>query len=165
MSKAAFRLNALDLSIDWTSFDYGTQALNRYFESQVMQDFERRIAACFVATHASGQIAGFYTLSAVSIVLNQLPTTVTKKLPRYPTVPAVRMGRLVVDLQFKKQGLGGALLFDALARAARSDIAAYAMVVEAKDETASAFYRHHGFIALPERALTLFLPLATVKDL
>jgi GNAT superfamily N-acetyltransferase len=70
--------------------------------------------------------------------------------------------RLAVDASFKGQGLGGALLADALLRCKRSDIAAYALIVDAKDDSACAFYRHHGFIALPEAALTLFLPLASV---
>jgi len=68
-----------------------------------------------------------------------------------------------VDLGFRGQGLGGALLADALDRAARAEIAAYALVVEAKDESAAAFCRHHGFIALPDAPMTLFLPLATVS--
>ena len=72
------------------------------------------------------------------------------------------MGRLAFDQAFKEQGLGGALLADALDRATRSEIAAYALMVDAKDEAAAAFYRHHGFIALPGLPLTLFLPLATV---
>jgi len=71
------------------------------------------------------------------------------------------MGRLAVDHAFKGQGLGGALLADALDRAARSEIVAFALMVEAKNETTAAFYRHHGFIALPDSPLTLFLPLAT----
>ena len=88
--------------------------------------------------------------------------TIGNKLPRYPSVPAVRMGRLAVDQNFKGQGLGGALLSDALDRAANSEITAYALVVDAKDESAASFYRHHGFIALPDSQLTLFLPLKTV---
>jgi ribosomal protein S18 acetylase RimI-like enzyme len=75
------------------------------------------------------------------------------------------MGRLAVDRRCRGQGLGGALLADALARAARAEIAAYALTVDAKDEMAAAFYRHHGFLALPETPLTLFLPLATVRGL
>jgi GNAT superfamily N-acetyltransferase len=71
------------------------------------------------------------------------------------------MGRLAIDQEFKGQGLGGALLADALDRAARSEIAAYALMVDAKDGAAAAFYQHHGFIALPDSPLTLFLPLAT----
>lgn len=86
-----------------------------------------------------------------------------KKLPRYPTVPAVRMGRLAVDQTFKGQGLGGALLADALSRAARSEVAAFAMMVDAKDEAEAAFYRHHDFIALPDSPLTLFFSLATIQ--
>ena len=82
-----------------------------------------------------------------------------------PTTPTVRMGRLAVDQHFKGQGLGAALLADALARAARSEIAAYALLVEAKDEAAADFYRHHGFQHLPDQALTLFLPLASVRAL
>lgn len=72
------------------------------------------------------------------------------------------MGRLAVDQAFKGQGLGRALLADALDRAARAEIAAHALMVDAKDEAAAAFYRHHGFIALPNSPLTLFLPLATL---
>jgi hypothetical protein len=73
------------------------------------------------------------------------------------------MGRLAVDQAFKGNGLGGALLADALDRAAHAEIAAFALMVDAKDEAAAAFYSHHGFIALPDSSLTLFLPLATVQ--
>lgn len=56
------------------------------------------------------------------------------------------------------------MLGDALLRATRAEIAAYALLVDAKDETAAAFFRHHGFIALPDSPLTLFLPLATLPN-
>jgi GNAT superfamily N-acetyltransferase len=119
------------------------------------------VAACFVALDDRQRIAGYYTLASASLMLADLPADIGKKLPRYPTVPAVRMGRLAVDERFSGQGLGGALLADALARATRSEIAAYALIVDAKDDQAAAFYAHHGFIALPRTPLTLFLPLAT----
>ncbi len=73
------------------------------------------------------------------------------------------MGCLAVDRAFKGQGLGGALLADTLDRSARVEIAAHALRVDAKDDTAAAFYRHHGFIMLPDSPLPLFLPLATVR--
>jgi predicted GNAT family N-acyltransferase len=111
------------------------------------------------------RVAGYYTLAAASVLLADLPDATAKKLPRYPSVPAIRMGRLAVDQGFKGRGLGGALLADALERAARSEIAAFAFVVDAKDDTAAAFYVHHGFIALPDTPSTLFLPLATVRGL
>lgn len=165
MSSPRFRVEWLDGSLDRSGFDCGTPALDHYFHAQVMQDIKRRMATCFVARGEAGEIAGYYTLSAASVMLTQLPALVVKKLPRYPSVPVVRMGRLAVDRRFKGLGLGAALLFDALSRTARSDIAAYALLVDAKDEAAAAFYRHHGFMAFEQQALTLYLPLATVRGI
>ena len=65
--------------------------------------------------------------------------------------------------QVTGRGLGGPLLADALDRAARSEIAAFALMVDAKDEAAAGFYRHHGFIVLPDSPPILFVPLATVQ--
>ena len=161
MSNAPFRLAPLDTAHDRAAFCSDSEPLNRYLREQVTQDIRRRVAACFVALADGQRIAGYYTLASASLLLTHLPASTGKKLPRYPTVPTVRMGRLAVDQSFKGQGLGGALLADALARAARPEIAAFAMMVDAKDETAAAFYQHHGFIALPDSPLTLFLPLAT----
>ncbi len=163
MSSAPFQLAPLDAALDRTTFNSGAEPLDRYLREHVTQDVRRRVAACFVALADGQRIAGYYTLASASLVLADLPASTGKKLPRYPTVPAVRMGRLAVDQAFKGKGLGGALLADALDRAARSEIAAYAMMVDAKDGTAAAFYRHHGFIALPDSPRTLFLPLATVQ--
>lgn len=163
MSDAPFRLAPLDAAHDRAAFDCGSEPLNRYLREQVSQDVRRRMAACFVALADGQRIAGYYTLASASLMLADLPASISKKLPRYPTVPAVRMGRLAVDQAFKGQGLGGALLADALERAVRSEIAAYALMVDAKDESAAAFYRHHGFIALPDSPRTLFLPLASVE--
>ena len=163
MSSAPFQLALLDAAHGRTTFNSGSEPLDRYLREHVTQDIRRRVAACFVALAEGPRIAGYYTLASASLLLADLPASVGKKLPRYPTVPAVRMGRLAVDQAFKGQGLGGALLADALDRAVRSEIAAYALMVDAKDEAAAAFYRHHGFIALPDSPLTLFLPLATVQ--
>ena len=163
MRSAPFRVTPPDATHVRTVFNCGSEPLERYLREQVTQDIRRRVAACFVALTQDQRIAGYYTLASASLLLVNLPVSVGKKLPRYPTVPAVRMGRLAVDQAFKGQGLGGALLADALDRAVRSEIAAYALMVDAKDEAAAAFYRHHGFIALPDSPMTLFLPLATVE--
>lgn len=163
MSRAPFLLAPLDAAHDRAGFNCNSEPLNRYLREQVTQDTRRRVAACFVALADGQRIIGYYTLASTSLLLADLPSSTAKKLPRYPTVPAVRMGRLAIDQAFKGQGLGGALLADALDRAARSEIAAFALMVDAKDEAAGAFYRHHGFIALPDTPLTLFLPLATLQ--
>ena len=163
MSAPPFQLAPLDAVHDRATFNSGAEPLDRYLRKQVTQDIRRRVAACFVALEGEKRIAGYYTLASASLLLADLPASTGKKLPRYPTVPAVRMGRLAVDQAFKGKGLGGALLADALDRAARSEIAAYALMVDAKDGAAVAFYRHHGFIALPDSPHTLFLPLSTVQ--
>ena len=164
MSSAPFRVAPLDATHVRTEFNCGSEPLERYLQEQVTQDIRRRVAACFVALTQGQRIAGYYTLASASLLLADLPISIGKKLPRYPTVPAVRMGRLAIDQAFKGQGLGGALLADALDRTVRSEIAAHAVMVNAKDEAAAAFHRHHGFIALPDSPMTLFLPLATVES-
>ena len=162
MTSAPFYVAQLDGVHNRIAFSSGSGPLDQYVREQVTQDVRRRVAACFVAVATDQRIAGYYTLAAASLMLADLPASIGKKLPRYPTVPAVRMGRLAVDEAFKGQGLGSALLADALDRAAHSEIAAYALMVDAKDDSAAAFYQHHGFIALPDSPLILFLPLATI---
>jgi ribosomal protein S18 acetylase RimI-like enzyme len=158
-----YRIAPLDPDIERQGFCSGIDPLDRYFHERVSQDVRRRITSCFVALDPDGRIAGFYTLAAASVLLTELPEPVARKLPRYPTVPAIRMDRLAVDRADRNQGLGAALLADALARSIDSGVAAFALVVDAKDETATAFYRHHGFMPLADSPSTLFLPLATVR--
>jgi ribosomal protein S18 acetylase RimI-like enzyme len=163
VNAALFRIELLSSTHERAKFSCGSEPLDRYFQQQVMQDVRRRITACFVAVSDSGQISGFYTLASTSIALTDLPQSTRKKLPRYPTVPAVRMGRLAIDQTVKGKGLGGALLSDALVRACHAEIAAFALVVDAKDQAAAAFYVHHGFVTFETEPMSLFLPLATVS--
>lgn len=153
---AKFTVAALDLEADRSDFSCGVEPLDRYFRTQVSQDIQRRIAPCFVASNAQRLIAGYYTLASASVLLTELPQSLAEKLPCYPRVPAVRMGRLAVARSFRGTGLGAALLADALSRAATAEIAACALMVDANNEEAAQFYRHHGFIALPVQPLFLF---------
>src|SRR5207302_10436144 len=94
---------------------------------------------------ASGsKIAGYYTLSAGGVLLADLPKSLAKRLPRYPSVPVARLGRLAVDQAYRGRKLGSALLWDAIARSLRSGIAVFALIVDAKDDQAEAFYLLHG---------------------
>lgn len=159
MSRAPFQFAPFDPAHDRAGFTSDSAPLNRYLREQVTQDIRRRVAVCFVALADGQRIAGYYTLGSAGLLLADLAAGTCKKLPRYPTVPTVRIARLAVDQAFKGQGLGGALLADAIDRAVRSEMVAFALMVDAKNETAVSFYRHHGFIALPDSLLTLFLPL------
>jgi predicted GNAT family N-acyltransferase len=135
-------------------------ALDRYLLEQAGQDVRRRATACFVAREiAAHRVAGFYTLAASGVLLAQMPVRLAKRLPRYPTVPVARLGRLAVALAYHGRKLGGALLWDAIERASRSEVAVYALVVDAKDEQAETFYLHHGFVAFGGKSRALILPL------
>lgn len=159
-----FRLEFLADGQDRSSFDCGDEILNRYFQAQVTQDIRRRITSCFVAiANENGQIAAYYTLAAASVPISDLPESDTKRLPRYPTLPAVRIGRLAVDRRFQGQGLGGALLADAATRSLQMPVAVFTLLVDAKNDQAVAFYQRYGFRQLASAPKTLFLPLATAE--
>lgn len=154
------RFEALGVQHDRAGFRCGVPALDRYLAQQASQDVRRRVANCFVVAEGAA-VLGYYTLAATAVALASLPEAQARKLPRYPVVPAALIGRLAVAEVARGRGLGGVMLIDAASRVARMDAAVYAIVVDAKDEDAASFYRHHGFIALQERPTSLFLPLAT----
>jgi ribosomal protein S18 acetylase RimI-like enzyme len=135
---------------DRSGFESGSAPLDAYFRRQVTQDIRRKVGNCFVAVDGSGVVAGFYTLAATSIPLDKLSEERSKRLPRYPSVPAILVGRLAVATVAQGRGLGGMLLADALTRAGKSDAAGHMLVVNAIDEAAAAFYVHHGFERLPD---------------
>jgi ribosomal protein S18 acetylase RimI-like enzyme len=145
------------------SFACGVEPLDRYFREQVGQDVCKRATACYVTREiATDAIAGYYTLAAGSILLSRMPPTLAKKLPRYPDVPIARLGRLAVDEKFRGRKLGATMLWDAIERAARSEVVVYGVVVDANDDEAVAFYEHHGFVMLSAETRQLVLPLATL---
>ncbi|MDE1947653.1 MAG: GNAT family N-acetyltransferase [Burkholderiales bacterium] len=155
-----FRVEALGPGHSRDGFACGVQALDHYLASQAGQDARRRVSACYVAVEgSSGRIAGYYTLAAAGVPLTDLPDALTKRLPRYPSVPVARVGRLAVDQAFQGHKLGGALLADAALRATRSEVAVFALVVDAKDEAAAAFYRHFGFQSFGASARQLIVSL------
>ena len=158
--RAGFRIKILG-SHDRASFRSGVEALDRYLREQVTQDIRRRLSNCFVALDAADEaIAGYYTFAAASVPLNELPPAITRRLPRYPSLPAGVIRRLAVDQRFQRQGLGSLLIVDAAARAMRAEPAIYALVVEAKDKDAAAFYTHLGFQPFLARPLRLFIPIS-----
>jgi ribosomal protein S18 acetylase RimI-like enzyme len=157
---APFAIEPLGPKHDRAGFSCGVEALDRYFREQVSQDVKRRATACYVAVEtATSKVAGYYTLAAAGVALSDLPEKLAKRLPRYPSVPVARLGRLAVALDYRGQKLGAALLWDAMARSARSEVAVFALVVDAKDEQAEAFYCHHGFQPFGGLTRQLVLPL------
>jgi GNAT superfamily N-acetyltransferase len=163
---AAVPVTALDDTLDRSGFSSGVEALDRYFHTQAGQDQRRRIAACFVLVDPSTYVvAGYYTLSSYAATAATLPDAMKKRLPRYGQIPCTLLGRLAVDHRYRSRGLGGHLLADALQRALRHsrEVASWAVVVDAKDLPAAAFYRKFGFIEMPSASGRLFLPMHTIS--
>lgn len=145
-------------------FHCGDEALDGYFQTQVTQGIRRRITNCFVVVEiATCQVAAYYTLSASSIPLVDLPPDETKRLPRYPTLPAVRIGRLAVDRRYQRRGLGEPTLMNAIHRTMQDAAAAFSLLVDAKNDQAVAFYQRYGFRPIAGKPRGLFLPLATAQ--
>lgn len=149
-------------------FDCGVESLNRYLQTQATQDQRRNIAACFVLPDSARKcIAGYYTLSAFSVVADALPDVLQKKLPKYGQVPCTLLGRLAVDHDYRSLGIGKHLLVDALKRALvhSSNVVSWAVIVDAIDASAETYYLRHGFIVFPNAQRRLFLPMATIAKL
>lgn len=153
---------------DRASFACGEPALDAYIRRRASQDARRRVARVFVAEadDRSGEIVGYYTLSAASFEKRDLPFELAKRLPHYP-VPAAVIGRLAIAMRNQRKGLGELLLLDAVRRVVRASdaIGVYAVVVDAKSDRTVAFYERYGFTALPSKPRRLFLPLQTFKKL
>lgn len=147
---------------DREGFDCGVQALDEYIRRFAEQHRRRGISSVFILTDSARPeyILGYYTLSAAEVDAARLAEADRKKLPRYP-VPCFRMGRLACRADQRGRGLGKLLVGCAVDRClkARQQVAAYALIVDAKDDSSAAFYVHFGFKPFLDAKRTLYLPL------
>lgn len=143
-------------------FDCGTPELNDYLVRRATQDRRRNLSQVYVLVDANEptKVLGYYTLSAAQVDVNQISEQERRRLPRYP-IPCFRMGRFAVRQNIQGQGLGKRLLGCAVDRClqARQEVAAYALIVDAKDAAAKSFYEYFGFVAFADKPLTLYLSM------
>jgi len=144
------------------NFDCGTPVLNEYLARYATQHRRKGVTQIYVLvdSQASNVVLGYYTLSAAQVDAEQISDEDRKGLPRFP-VPCFRMGRLAVHKDHAGKGLGDTLVGLAVNRClhAREKVAAYALVVDAKDQKAKSFYEHYGFTATTDQPMVLYLPL------
>lgn len=161
----SIRFEPLQRHHDRSRFACGVPALDEWFRKRAGQDQRRRVAQVFVALDQHG-IAGFYSLSMFTLALESLPESLAHKLPKYEAIPAALLGRLARHHRAAGVGLGGLLLADAVTRvlAVAETVAAFAIVVDAKDDPGQRFYERHGFISLPSRPRRLFLLTETAAE-
>jgi GNAT superfamily N-acetyltransferase len=164
-----YRVERLGRHHDRDASSCGEEPLDRYLRQRARQDDERNVAKVFVLADAeTHRIAGYYTLSAVAVQLEGLPPEAQRRLPTYPAVPVVLLGRLATDRDYRGHGLGGVLLVDALGRAfdvGTRQIGATAVVVDALHERARSFCERHGFQRFSGDEYRLLLPMQTIAQL
>ena len=156
---------------DRAVFSCESEPLERYLKQQSSQDARKDLSVAYVLVPITdrSRIAGYYTVCADTIPIDDLPPELVKKLrlPHYRTIPATLIGRLARDRAYKGRGLGELLLASALKLAweARQRVASWAVTVEAKDERAQRFYLDFGFIAFEDTPRRLYLPMRTIEQL
>jgi predicted N-acetyltransferase YhbS len=165
--QSQFKFEILDPAVHCREeFSCESPELTEFLHTRARREAKSRTSACFVLVPVAdpGQIVGFYTLSATSIELEKLPVELTRKLPRYPRLPATLLGRLARALAFKGQGIGGLLVVDALKRSYESSsvVGSVAVVVDPKDGPAAKFYGTFGFQPLDEQKM--FLPMKAIPE-
>jgi predicted GNAT family N-acyltransferase len=143
---------------DRAAFSCGNDALDQYFRGDpIRQDVSRRVTNAFVLTPDGKLVAGFYTLSPISILSVDLPPSLQKKLPERP-IGATLIGRMGRDLSLRGKGIGEMLLMDALHKAWQASklVSCWAVVVDAK-EGARDFYMANEFTPFATQPDRLFL--------
>jgi len=150
---------------DRAAFDCGVEPLNVYLKIHLGQHTRKHITRGYVFATPDGRIAGYVTLAAGRLMVGVVPEG--HGFPARLPLPTILVGRLAVDKTFRGRGLGEALLMHALRVAVETSelIAAAVIEVDAKDESARAFYTKYGFKGLPDDALHMYLAMATAKGL
>jgi len=147
---------------DRAGFSCGISELDDYLHRFAVQHRRKGVSAVHVLvdTENPSLILGFYTLSAAQVDSADLSDADRKKLPRYP-IPCFRLGRLACRTDHRGRGLGKLLIGCAVERClqARKQVAAFALIVDAKSPEAKAFYEHYGFTPCVDASMTLYLPL------
>jgi GNAT superfamily N-acetyltransferase len=158
-------IEKLDASHDLSSFACGKAPLDSFLQRFALVNQKAGSAQTYVAARAEGVI-GYYSLAVGAVEPAAAAPRVTKGLPRHP-VPVMLLARLAVDLQEQGQGLGRALLKDALLRIAQAaEIAGIrALLVHAKDDQARAWYLSFDFEPSATDPYHLFLLLKDLRAL
>lgn len=155
--------HALDaVQHDRAGFHCGVAELDDYLHRFALQHTRKGVTSVYVLVDSErpSEILGYYSLSAAQIDVLLLSDKDRKRLPRYP-IPCIRMGRLACRSDRCGTGLGKVLIGCAVDRClkARQQVAAYALLVDAKNAQVKTFYEHFGFTACADSPMTLYLPL------
>lgn len=147
---------------DVSAFSCGKPSLDRWLQTRALTNQEKGFTAVMVV-HEGGRIIGYYGLAPTSIVPAQLPRSIRTGQPPDP-VPCLLLAQLATDENWIGKGIGTGLLKHALQRcvtAARL-IGGRALVVNAVDDGAAAFWKRRGFLPSRDDPQTLFRSIADI---
>lgn len=151
------------------AFDCGEPSLDRWLARQARQSMDSRDAVTYllldddeVGSGTDLRIAGYYALAAGQVLREAAPLEMAKRAPE--PIAAVRMGRFAVDRAYQGQGLGAALLSEALRSAvtAGTHVGARVMLVDAISAEAVDFHLRFGFTKSPIHPMQLLRDLRIV---
>ena len=147
------------------AFDCGHAELNRFLHQYALQNQRSGGAQTYVGL-VDHIVVGYYALAVGSVGPEAAPERVRKGLAKHP-IPIMLLARLAVDHLWQKQGVGAALLKDAVLRTLQAaDLAGIrALAVHAKDEAVKGFYERFDFIPSPTDPLHLFILLKDLRQL
>lgn len=146
-------------------FVCGVERLDTWLRAYAGQGQRRDAARTFVVADGRHRVRGYYTLVAAQLAHADATTEVRRGMSKHFPIPVVVLARLAVDRSQQRKGLGAALLADAMRRAvaAAEDVGIRAVLVDATDGSAAAFYRRFGFAALAPDGLTLMASVAQLR--
>jgi GNAT superfamily N-acetyltransferase len=160
-----WRIEPLMSDHDRAPFSCGQPSLDRFLKESARQNQDKGVSRTFVLLRDEElRVYAYHTLSAGEVDKDALPPKLAKKLPKYP-VPVAVLGRLAVDVSVQGQDHGRRLLTDAFRRilSAADSVGIFAIIVDAIDDRAVAFYSRFGFGPIPDTPSRLLLPLSVIR--
>jgi len=145
-------------------FECGEPSLDEWLKKRALKNHASGASRCFVICHGA-DVVGYYSLSAGAIRHESVTKALRRNMPA--PLPVLVLGRLAIDLRHQNQGLGSALLRDAMIRAVKvsGDAGIFALMVHALSEQARRFYLSRGFVESPFQPMMLMMTLATVRSI
>lgn len=152
----------LNSAHDVSTFSCGKPALDRWLKTRALSNQEKGFTAVIVV-HQDKRVVGYYGLAPTAIVPARLPRSIGTGQPPDP-VPCLLLGQLATDEGWRGRGIGTGLVKHALQRCvtASSLIGGRALIVNAVDRDAAAFWMRRGFITSKDDPLVLFRAISDV---
>ncbi len=148
---------------DLSQFDCGVTALNQWLSGQAREAQARGTAATYVWTAVgTSQVVAYYAIAPHQVRREQVASAMAGGITM---IPAYLLARLALDVALHGQGLGAELLHDAMDRivTAADAVSGRLIVVDAIDDAAAAFYRHHDFQPVRDNPRRLVVKISTVR--